>query len=279
MTQLKLYNLQEAPIFPYYFKAINHHGKPITIKIRTINIDNEQELYELAKSMARIFASSEPMTVAANITEEECFEEIYLYLQFAKKDDLSLVLINEETGKIIGGIIGRDFYNEINENPFEKLVHKEKFQSIISFINISRNKFLNIIAKEGHVLEAGLVYVGVYIGFFGKYIILNDEEGFNLTAISFRKCEEYLKNLGYKYFYTEATNPGSQKLCRNSGWTTNEIIIPYKPYEPFTKINFRHNAIFGIGNSMCGAIQRTNKLFPPLSKTVNNRNKVNSNKY
>ncbi len=269
MEILKLNNTSQQEILPYYFNAVNHLGKHIQIKMRPIKPDeSEEELSAFARSMAKIFSACEPMTVAAGITEEECFEEIHLYLQSARKDGLSLILTNEENGKIIGGIIGRDFYYDENEDPYVGLNHKEKFQPICDLINISKKKFTNILENEGHILEPGMVFRISYLGFFSKYIILNDGDGYSLTAISFRKFEEYLKSLGYKYLYGEATNPGSQKLVANSGFTVDEIILPYSNYTPFEKINFHDNSIQGIGNSLCGSIHRLSKEFPPLIKRV-----------
>lgn len=258
-----------TPILPYYFHAEDPRGKPVTIKMRTIQPDeSDEELKIFARSMARIFATSEPMTLAAGITEEEFFEEIYLYLQFAKKDALSLILTNEDTGKIIGGIIGRDFYYDETEDPYSALGNREKFNYVFELINLCRKKFRIILSKEGKSLEPGLVYRGAYIGFLGRYIILNDNDGYNLTAISFRKFEEYLQTLGYQYYYGEATNPGSQKLFRNSGWTIDEIVVPYKNYDTFKKIDFRNHAIPGIGNALSGSIQRVTNGFPPLAKST-----------
>lgn len=267
MTQENSQTQESQTILPYYFNATNHLGKRITIKLRTIQQDDAEELYAFARSMARIFATSEPMTLAAGITEDEFFEEIYLYLQYAKKDGLSLILTNEETGKIIGGIVGRDFYHDMKEDPYVGLTNREKFEPVFEMMNVSSTEFEKILESEGNTLRPGLVYRGAYIGFFGKYIMLNDEEGYNLTALSFRKLEEYLKSLGYKYFYTEATGPGSQKLCKNSGWTIDEIVIPYDTHNTFKNINFHTNAVTGIGNAMCGGIQRVSSDFPPLPKS------------
>jgi histidine decarboxylase len=255
-------------ILPHYFKAINHRGQLVTIEIRTIRPDDDDELYAFAKTMARIFAASEPMTVAVGITEEECFEEICLYLQYAKKDGLSLILTNQETGKIIGGIIGRDFYNDEAEDPYVKIRNNDKFRSNSDVLNVCRKQFINILKKEGYTLNPGIVYRGAYIGFLSKYLKLNNEEGYNITALSFRKFEEYLKNLGYKYFYGEATNPGSQKLFRSSGWTIDEIVLPYVNYPPFNNISFHHHALPGIDNSLCGAIQRLNTDFPEIPNNL-----------
>jgi|GEM_PF-6627237 len=264
---------QETAIIPYYFKSVNYKGQAVTIKMRTITADDDSELYDFAKSMARIFATSEPMTVAAGITEEECFEELYAYLQFAKKDELSLILTNEETGKIIGGIIGRDFYNDESEDPYAGISHQQKFQQVSKMIDASKKKFHEIIAKEGHVFKPGLAYRGAYSGYLGRYLILEDENGFSLIAVALRKAEEYVKTFGYKYYYVEATNPGIQKLYQNAGWAIDEIIIPYSEYPPFEQIEFYKNAISGIGNSLCGAIRRVDEGFPPLCRNIRKKNR------
>lgn len=274
MVNPQLHNTDEQNILPYYFNAVNHLGKSIKIKIRTIHPDDAEELHDFAKSMARIFATSEPMTIAAGITEDEFFEEIYSYLQFAKKDGTSLILKNEETNKIIGGIIGRDFFYDESEDPYEGIAYKEKFRQVFDVIDISRRAFRDILKDEGKNLEPGLVYRITYLGFLGKYIILNNEEGFGLAAVSFRKFEEYLKSLGYKYLYGEATNPGSQKLVVKSGFTIDEIIIPYKDHPAFKDIDFHKNSVQGIGNSLCGAIHRLNKEFPALQKAEDRKAKM-----
>ena len=249
---------------PCYFRAINHRGNVISIKIKLIDPDNAEELRELAQVMASIFSAREPMTVAVGISEEEMFAEMQHYISYAKKDGLSLILTNEDTGKIIGGIIGRDFYNDEAEDPYAELPNLEKFQPIFDVLDISKKKFLHILEKEGHYLKPGLVVRGTYIGFLSKYLKLTNEEGINIAAYSFRKFEEYGKAIGYKYYYTETTNPGSQKLFRNDGWAIDEIIIPYADYPSFKDIDFHKNALADIGNSVCGIIKRVNDDFPPM---------------
>lgn len=267
--------MNKQQILPYYFNSINHMGKSVIIKIRTIQHDEpEEELRNFAKTMANIFSCTEPMTIAAGITEEECFEEMYSYLQFAKKDRLSLILTNEETGKIIGGYIGRDFYHAECEDPYENISNREKFNPIFDFVNISKNAFLETLRKEGHTLKPGLVYISAYVGFINRYIILYNNEGFDLPSVSCRIFEEYVKNLGYKYFYGEVTSPGSQKLLKDSGWTIDEIVIPYKNNDLFRKIDFHKHSLQGIGNSLCGAIYRVGKDFPPLKNAIERNKKL-----
>ena len=134
----------KSPILPCSFKAINGKGKLISIEMKVMDSKNPQELVDFARVMAITFARSEPLTIAANLTEEDVFQEILMYLQYAKKDKLSLVLVNKETENIIGGIIGRDFYNDENEDPFINLPNKTKYQPIFSLLDISKEKFIKI---------------------------------------------------------------------------------------------------------------------------------------
>ncbi|MCD6034561.1 MAG: hdc, histidine decarboxylase [Rickettsiales bacterium] len=254
-----------ATPLPASFNGMTTNGKMVRIHIRKLDTENREEHQALARVMAKTFVDREPTTKAVNLTEEEFYDEIVLYLEYARKDDVSLVLINEETGQVIGGIIGRDFIKDNAEDAFEHLPNRQKFQPVFDFLDQSKEKLLDILRKEQCPLEPGYVYRGFFIGFMGKYLTLKNEDGIGVAQFSFRQFEEYLKGRGFRYFYGEATNPGSQKLFAASGWTIHEIVVPYNSDPRFAHIDFKQNALPGIGNALSGAIQRVGATFPPLS--------------
>ena len=77
----------------------------------------------------------------------------------------------------------------------------------------------------------------IQLGFFGKYIVLNDKDGFNLTAVSFRRFEEYLK-----FLYSEQ----GQELAAKHYYRPRLESVAKKHSDRFPRMNlFTIDEVFG----------------------------------
>ena len=207
------------------FRSLNKRGDYSCLLVRKLDFNNPTEKEKFAKVMAHTFVMREPLTLHTGLTEEDVFSEISLYLEFAKKDNLTVVVEDTITKKIIGGIIGRDFFKDQNEYPFIDLPNKDKFQKIFNLLDLSKKEFLDYLEQSGEKLREGLVYRGFFIGFLNIYLNSYNKDGINIALFCVRKFQEYLQQQGFKYLYAETTNQGSKKLLESAGWNASRINI------------------------------------------------------
>jgi hypothetical protein len=166
-------------------------GRDISYQVLT-----EENLKSAIECISNTFYFGEPMTKALNITLEEFKYFASIVLRKAVLDKLSVVALDNITGKVVGVLIAEDFMTEPPEG-IETI--SPKFLPIFELLGNLDTRY-----KEKYPVHPGELYHIFMVGVYKKYA------GLSLPLT--RTAEIIARSKGYVAAIGEATNPISYKI-------------------------------------------------------------------
>jgi hypothetical protein len=183
---------------------------------------NEKYFEETVDFATSVFVKEEPLTVHLKLTKEEARAEIRAVCEIALKENSGVIAVDPSTDRVIAFLIAKDFTTQLPQGLSPKL------EPIFDLMSQMSEQFLRSRpVKRGevcHIYFLGASTAHLKTNRFFKVIYRG-----RLALQLIRASEIQGRKLGYRHYYGECTNRGSQRVVE---FFTNNVVaeIDYSSY-------------------------------------------------